>query len=138
MLAMYGPVVFDLRINLHKTVRKTEAQLVDKPVIGIRPPVEFTGDGPETINLSVRLYPEHLGGMSFLTAVNAIRQAGIPQYFMRGDGQPLGWFLTQSCEESSEYLDPEGVGRVMDVELTLKRAGAPLGADFFATIEGML
>jgi hypothetical protein len=38
-------------VNTQEINRVTEASYVEKPVIGRRPPLEFTGDGPEEITV---------------------------------------------------------------------------------------
>ena len=49
----------------------------------------------------------------------------MPHVFVRGDGAPLGWFCVERAREQSTYLDARGVGKVIEVDITLKRADAP-------------
>jgi phage protein U len=67
-----------------------------------------------------------------------MRKSGLPQYLMRGDGVPLGWMAVERVSEKSSYLDAKGVGRVVEVSISLKRADAPGAADFFAVISGII
>ncbi|OCC05100.1 hypothetical protein BA190_09295 [Labrys sp. WJW] len=139
MLAILGPVIFEVYpVNITDYERTTEAGLVEKPVMGRRPPLEFVGDGPESFTITIKLFPEKLGGLGSLSDLDAMRQSGIAQYFMRGDGVPLGWFCVGGCSEKSTYLGPHGVGRVIDASLTLKRDEPPSGPDFFASISWLL
>lgn len=138
MLAMFGPVMFDLKVNLYETSEESEARFAEKPVLGVRPPLEFIGAGGHSFQLTVKLFPEKLGGLSSVDALRAVQESGLPQYFMRGDGVPQGWFVLDRLSVKSTFLGPNGVGRVVDVDISIKRAGAPTGSDFFASIAGIL
>ncbi|WP_336801818.1 phage tail protein [Kaistia sp. MMO-174] len=139
MLAILGGVVFEIApVNLTAMDRSTEARYAEKPILGRRPALEFIGDGAETFGLTVKILPYEFGGLDGLTNLAAMRQSGIAQYFMRGDGVPMGWFVVEKVGEKSSYLGAQGVGRVIDVDIAIKRADAPTGSDFFASIMGML
>ncbi|WP_336801729.1 phage tail protein [Kaistia sp. MMO-174] len=139
MLAILGAVIFEIApVNLHAVEHGSEARFAEKPIMGRRPPLEFVGEGAESFGLTVKLFPEKLGGLGTLDDLAAMRASGIAQYFMRGDGVPLGWFVVEKLSEKSSYLGGQGVGRVIDVDISIKRADAPSGSDFFASILGML
>ncbi|MFI5411285.1 phage tail protein [Kaistia sp. UC242_56] len=139
MLAILGGVVFEIApINVTAIEHSSEARFAEKPILGRRPPLEFIGDGAETFGLTVKLLPYEFGGLDGLSNLAAMRQSGIAQYFMRGDGVPMGWFVIEKVSERSSYLSAQGIGRVVDVDISIKRADAPVGSDFFASIMGML
>ena len=138
MLAQLGPVIFEIQpVNLHEVTREAAASFVEKPVLGIRPPLEFVGDSTETMKLTVKLFPEKFGGLASVRNLDAMRRAGVAQYLMRGDGTPMGWFVVESTTEKSTYLGAQGIGRVVDVEITLKRSDPPSPAGYFASIAGL-
>jgi len=129
MLMALGPITFEIApLNPQSTDRTTQASWVEKSVVGRRPPLEFTGDGPETIRIDAKLFPEKFGGLSSLATLDTMRASGVPHVLMRGDGVPRGWFVVEQVAEKSTYLDAHGVGRVIEVEISCKRADAP-GAD---------
>lgn len=135
MLYALGPVTFEVApVNVTEVGRTTEASYVEKPVVGRRPPLEFTGDGPETMTLAVKLFPSKFGGLSSLSSFDTMRQSGTPFVLARGDGANLGWFVVASAREKSSYLDGRGVGRVIEVDLTLKRADAPSTGGYMAAL----
>lgn len=139
MLFQLGTVAFEIApFNPQETSRETEAGIVSKPVLGRRPPLEFVGDGPESISISAVLFPETLGGLEVLDRLDAMRAAGAPQYFMRGDGRPMGWFMIEKVSEKSTFLDHRGIGRQVSVEISLRRSDAPQASDFFSSIMGLL
>lgn len=139
MLAQFGPIQFEIQpVNFTETSRETSAGLVDKPVMGRRQPVEFTGDESETLRLTVKLFPFNFGGLDALGHLDAIRKTGVPQVFVRGDGEVLGWFRLATVSERSSYIGPGGVGRQIDVEISLKRDDPPNPATYFASIAGLI
>ena len=139
MLMILGPLMMEVwPFNPTETTREAGGDYVEKPVMGRRPPLEFVGEASETFTITARLFPAKLGGLGGLSQLNAMRQSGIPQYLMRGDGVPLGWMVVERVSERSSYLDAKGVGQVIDVDITLKRADAPNAANFFAAISGIL
>jgi phage protein U len=135
MLYALGSLLFEIwPVNVTDAGRSTDAGIVDKPVMGRRPPLEMVGDGPETRTFTIKLFPEKLGGLSSTDTLDAMRQAGVPLSLMRGDGVPLGWFLVDKTTEKHSHLNAQGVGREIDMELTLKRADAPAAVDAIGTI----
>lgn len=138
MLMILGSVVMDVwPFNPTETARDSGGDYVEKPVMGRRPPLEFVGEASETFSITAKLFPEKLGGLGSLSELSAMRKSGIPQYFMRGDGVPLGWMVVERVSERASYLDAQGVGRVIEVDISLKRADAPGPANFFASIMGL-
>lgn len=139
MLMVFGALKFEVwPFNPIGTGSESGGEYVEKPVMGRRPPLEFVGEATENFTISVKLFPAKLGGLGSLDKLHAIRRSGIPQYLMRGDGVPLGWFVVTSVGAESSHLDAKGVGQVIDVDISLRRADAPQDADFFSTVIGML
>lgn len=139
MLMVFGALKFEVwPFNPVGTGSESGGEYVEKPVMGRRPPLEFVGEATENFTISVKLFPAKLGGLGSLENLHAIRRSGIPQYLMRGDGVPLGWFVVTSVGAESSHLDAKGVGQVIDVDISLRRADAPQDADFFSSVIGML
>lgn len=139
MLMVLGALAFEVwPFNPTGTGSESGGEYVEKPVMGRRPPLEFVGEATENFTISAKLFPAKLGGLGSLDQLHAIRKSGIPQYLMRGDGVPLGWYVVSNIGEQSSYLDAKGVGQQIEVEISLRRADAPQDADFFATVIGML
>jgi phage protein U len=53
---------------------------------------------------------------------------------MRGDGAVMGWVVILDVKEKSTYLDPKGVGKVIDVDISVKRCDAPPSGSFFSLL----
>ena len=56
---------------------------------------------------------------------------------MRGDGAQMGWVVIEKVAERSSYLDAKGIGRVVDVDITVRRAGKPSDGSFFSLFTGL-
>lgn len=123
MLYALGAVAFEVwPLNTDAVERRADTQFVPKPVLGRRPPLEFVGEGAETIRMSGRLFPQKLGGLAELELLDEQRRAGKAMPLMRGDGKPFGWFVIESLIERSSYLDQRGVGKVIEFDISLRRA----------------
>lgn len=135
MLMMLGPVQFEVvPFNTSTYGHGHEAGFAEKPVLGARPPLEFVGEGPESWTIKAKLYPEKFGGLGQLETLYQARASGQPQYLMRGDGAVMGWVVILNVQERSTYLDPKGVGKVIDVDITVKRCGSPSAGSFFSLL----
>jgi phage protein U len=134
MLYQLGAVQFDVApLNTDSIDRSAATDFVPKDVIGRRPPLEAVGEGEETIRLSGRIFPKTLGGLGDMEALDLQRVAGFPLPLMRGDGMPMGFFVIETLTQRSSRLDGDGVGRIVDFDLVLKRAEPP-GAATLASL----
>lgn len=138
MLMMIGPVRMTVApFNATGYEQTRETAFVAKPVLGGREPMEYVGEGPAVINVTGKLFPERFGGMTSLEVLNAARASGIQQWLMRGDGGMMGWVVIERVAERASYLDRDGVGRIVDVEIGMRRVGIPLAATFFSALAGL-
>jgi phage protein U len=136
MLYLLGAVRFEVwPVNAEEVERETGADFAEKPVIGRRPILEFVGEGSETITLSGRLFPEKLGGS--LEMLQAQRAAGRAVPLMRGDGRPFGWVVIERVSESSSRLMADGVGRMIEFNVSVRRSEAPGAGGYFGIISGL-
>ena len=138
MLMMIGPVRFKVApVNVTAYDQTRETAYVAKPVLGGREPLEYVGEGPATLNVQGRLFPQRFGGLGALEVLDAARASGIPQWLMRGDGGLMGWVVIERVTERSSYLDADGVGKVIDLDIALRLVGTPLKAAFFSALVGL-
>lgn len=140
MLYQLGSLTFEVwPFNTEETVRETRADFAAKDVLGSLRPREFMGEGDNSFTFTGRLFPEKLGGLSGLDALDAMRLSGKPQILVRGDGSNLGWWLVERVRESSSVLDPRGVGRIVDYEIGLmKSPSAPSVSSYLSTFLSLL
>jgi hypothetical protein len=138
MLMTLGPIRFEVYpFNATEYDHGHESSFVEKPVLGARPPLEWVGEGAESWSIKARIFPHRFGGLGDLKKLYQARAAGRPLYLMRGDGAQMGWVVIERVSERSSYLDAEGIGRVIDVDIAVRRAAKPSNGSFFSLFSGM-
>jgi phage protein U len=138
MLMTLGPIRFEVYpFNATEYDHGHETSFVEKPVLGARPPLEWVGEGAESWSIKARIFPHRFGGLGDLKKLYQARVAGRPLYLMRGDGSQMGWVVIERVSERASYLDAEGIGRVIDVDIAVRRAGKPSNGSFFSAFSGM-
>ena len=68
--------------------------------------------------------------------LNQTRAAGRGVYLMRGDGAQMGWVVVEAVTERNTYLDAKGVGKVIEVDIKVKRSVQPSGGSYFSIFSG--
>jgi hypothetical protein len=138
MLMTLGPIRFEVYpFNATEYDHGHESSFVEKPVLGARPPLEWVGEGAESWSIRAIIFPHRFGGLGDLKKLYQARAAGRPLYLMRGDGAQMGWVVIERVSERSSYLDAEGIGRVIDVDIAVRRAAKPSNGSFFSVFSGM-
>ncbi len=138
MLAAIGSVVFDVvSPNIHEIARKSGGDYASKAVMGRRPTLEWVGEADEEWELTGRLFPEALGGMDDMKKLHDQRVAGKALPFMRGDGEPMGWVVITVVAEKSSQLGADGVGRVVEVAISVKRTDPPQKEQVHSSVAGV-
>jgi len=138
MLMVLGPIQFEVwPFNATEYEHGHETSFAEKPVLGTRPPLEWVGDGPEVWTLHARIFPRRFGGLEDLKKLAQARASGKPQYLMRGDGAQMGWVVIEKVDERSTYLDAEGVGQVIEIDISVKRSSKPSNGSYFSLLSGL-
>lgn len=128
MLYMLGTVVIDTSpFSIDEMERTAEASIVAKPVIGGRQPKEFTGEGEDDIVLSGQLLPYHVGGLDELETLHEMRRQGARFPVQRGDGWRPGWYAITRITESHRELSGDGVGYLIQHQISMTRVEADQG-----------
>lgn len=135
-LMSLGSVVFEVMpLNIDAHDQSTAADYAEKPVAGIRPPLEFVGEGGETRSLSGKLFPETLGGN--LNDLQTMRQSGQAVPLTMGNGVAAGWFVIDKISAKHTALLPSGEGRMIAFDISLKRSDGPAAADLYSLLVGL-
>lgn len=138
MLLQVGPLQFSIEpMNAHQVERAASTDYAKKDVIGRRKVYEHTGEGDDRYTIRGRLYPFKLGGLGALSLAHTIREQGAPQMAVRGDGRVLGWMVITEITERQEYLADDGVGQLIEVDLTMERADSPTAQGYFSSLMGL-
>jgi phage protein U len=139
MLYTLGALSIDVApFNVHDVSENGATEYASKAVVGTEPLLEFVGEGANDMSLSGRLFPRAIGGLDELEILRQMRVSGKPQYMMRGDGKPMGWYAITSVSTRSSYLDGNGIGKQIEVSISMTRAQTPAAASFFSLISGLL
>jgi phage protein U len=141
MLYMIGAVEIQVwPFNAHDVSQSDEADFAEKAILGRRQPSEAVGEGAGTLKLSGRLFPQKFGGLDEAEVMDAQRQAQRAVPVMRGDGVPLGWYVITQFDRKSSRLDAQGVGRVIEIEVSLRKTdgGGLVGAGAVAAMLSQL
>lgn len=138
MLMTLGPIQFEVYpFNAIAYDHGHESAFAEKPVLGARPTLEWVGEGAETWSIRARLFPHRFGGLGDLSKLHQARASGRPQYLMRGDGALMGWVVIERVQEHSTYLDAHGIGRVIDIDIAMRRCSVPANGTYFAILSGL-
>jgi phage protein U len=123
MLYQLGAAQFEVApVNIHQVKRQVGADFAAKDIVGAPRPREFVGEADEQITLSGKIFPAHFGGLGGLAAMEAMARSGQPQMLVRGDGAVLGWYVIVKLSEQQSYLDQNGVGKIIEFEMTLMKS----------------
>lgn len=135
MLMQLGSVTFEvIPFNTDGYSREASYDFAAHDVMGRLRPREAMGEGDENWTIGGRLFPDHFGGLGSLDTLNTMRLAGTAQILVRGDGRNMGWFLIQSVSERSSHLRRDGVGRQIDVDISLTKSGRPSASSMMQTL----
>ncbi|WP_420408708.1 phage tail protein [Hoeflea sp.] len=125
MLMTLGPVAFDLRVGLDEVQKMGKSAFAKHDIVNGSPVYEAMGEDEGSFTIGGVVHPEHFGGLSRLSAIEAARVAQIPLPFIRGDFTPLGWVGIQEFSESSKSINFYGIGREIEFTVKLIRTGSP-------------
>ncbi|MCA1776035.1 MAG: phage tail tape measure protein [Loktanella sp.] len=102
------------------------------------PVLEWVGEGAETWTVKGKIFPFKFGGLDDLERLRQARKSGLPQYMMRGDGSLMGWVAILSVKEASTYLSATGIGKVIEVDISVRRSDAPRDGSFFSIMNAVM
>ena len=136
MLYILDGVTFDAQpTNLDKVDRTLGQDWAEKPLIGAAPRFEATGTAPSIVRLQGKIFPRMFGAGA-LTALESMAQTAAPHMLIRGDGTVLGWHAIKLFREGHSYLDPTGLGRVIEFDIDLvSTPNAPSAAGVSAALQ---
>lgn len=101
--------------------RDTEFRWVAQDVFGVRPRLQYTGPGADSITLQGTVYPEYRGGLEQINIMRSVADQGKPQRMIDGKGRVLGQWVIEKVQEKQPIFAAGGVPRRQDFTLQLKR-----------------
>ncbi len=138
MLYQLGAVSFEVfPVNVHDADSVVGSDFAVHEVIGAQKPREFTGQADAHFRLAGRLFPLKFGWGGF-DVLKAMARSGAPQMLIRGDGSVIGWMNILRLRERHSYLDPNGIGRVIEFDIEMVQSPDGASADAMISLVGSL
>lgn len=136
VLYQLGAVEFEGPGDLNATKFSTTGNfdIAWKDVVNGPKPGERIGEGEVETTISAKVFPMTWSdGLTSIGLLDQMRAAGEQQILVRGDGANLGWWIITKVKTEHDKLDASGVGKDIDVEITLRQS--PSGPDPISYIQ---
>lgn len=101
--------------------RSTEYRWARQARIGTNDALQFTGLGPDTIDLEGVIYPYFRGGIGQLDDMRLQASLGVPMPLVAGTGRFLGVWCIERVTEGQTVFARQGVPQRMDFTMKLGR-----------------
>jgi phage protein U len=101
--------------------RSTEYRWARQARIGTNDALQFTGYGPETIELEGVIYPHFRGGLKQVDRMRTQASLGLPLPLVSGIGKVLGYWVVEGITEGQEVFASQGVPHRQDFTMRIAR-----------------
>ena len=101
--------------------RTTEYRWGRQARIGTNDALQFTGLGPETIELEGVIYPEYKGGLGQLDKMRLQASIGIPLLLVSGVGKIMGLWVVEGVTEGQRVFRTKGVPARQEFTMRIAR-----------------
>ncbi|KXV33152.1 hypothetical protein AD940_14390 [Gluconobacter thailandicus] len=114
VMLMLGAFKFSLNTApLTEMTRNTGATWGSIPRMGQYDAMQFTGPGPDTLEIPGVIFPDMFGYAVALDQLRAMMAAGNPYRLILGDGSIIGqWVITEIRETKSNFKPDANVRRI--------------------------
>lgn len=111
--------------------RTSEYRWARVPRIGTNDALQFTGYGPESIELSGMIYPHFKGGLGQIDRMRKQGAIAVPLPLVSGYGRFLGVWVAEQITEGQVVFAPGGIPHRQDFTLRLARYDGGFLSIFF-------
>ena len=101
--------------------RSTEYRWARQARIGANDALQFTGYGPETIEIEGVIYPHFRGGLKQVDRMRTQASLGRPLTLVSGVGKVLGLWVVEGISEGQEVFASRGVPQRQDFTMRMAR-----------------
>ena len=101
--------------------RSTEYRWARQTQIGANDALQFTGYGPDTIEVAGVIYPHHLGGLGQIDDMRRQAGLGIPWPLVSGLGRVMGLWVIEALTEGQAIFDVRGIPRRQEFTMRMAR-----------------
>lgn len=122
VLLMLGSVKFSLNTVVFSALsRQNAANWAAVPRIGQLDALQYTGPGPEIIELPGKLYPDFRGSTRALDALRSMMRAGGAYHLISANGLVFGTFIILAIRDDHTYYKANGAARCIEFSISLRR-----------------
>lgn len=101
--------------------RSSEYRWARQSRIGSNDALQFTGHGPETIELEGVIYPHFKGGLGQIDKMRTQASIGVPLPLVTGVGKVLGIWVVEAISEGQEVFAAQGIPHKQDFTIRMAR-----------------
>ena len=101
--------------------RSVEYRWARQARIGTNDALQFTGLGPETIEIEGVIYPHFRGGLKQVDRMRTQASLGLPLTLVSGIGKVLGLWVVEGITEGQEVFASRGVPQRQDFTMRMTR-----------------
>jgi len=101
--------------------RSTEYRWARQPRVGSNDAIQFTGYGPETIEIEGVIYPHFRGGLKQIDRMRTQASIGIPLPLVTGAGRVLGLWVVEAITEGQQVFAKRGIPLRQDFTMRIAR-----------------
>lgn len=122
VMLQLGRYQFQLDTAAYQSLtRSSEYRWARQPRIGSNDALQFTGYGPDTIELEGVIYPHFRGGLGQLDKLRRQAGLGFPLPLVSGLGKFMGVWVVESVGEGQRVFAPGGIPHRQDFNMRLGR-----------------
>jgi phage protein U len=127
MLLVVGPLEFEATgPHFDKLRHAREMTWAQHDRFGVAPHHQFTGPGPEDVEIDGTVYPEYFPGLEEIRRLP--RSASKPVVVASGSGDVYGQWVIRSIENVQTYFSPQGEPRKVQFTIRLAKYNARSGS----------
>jgi hypothetical protein len=127
MLLVIGPLEFEAATGPHFNSLRHEYEMTwpQHDRFGVAPHYQFTGAGPEELEIDGTVYPEYFRG--FEEVRNLPRSGSRPLVVASGSGDVYGQWIVKNVGNMQTYFDRSGNPRKVEFSIRLAKFNARAG-----------
>lgn len=101
--------------------RSAEYRWARQARIGTNDALQFTGLGPETVELEGVIYPHFRGGLKQIDKMRTQASLGLPLPLVSGIGRVLGLWVVEGVAEGQEVFASQGIPHRQEFTMRMAR-----------------
>ena len=106
---------------MHELRRRTSWRHPTNPRVGRRPAGQFAGPGDDVVTITGIVADGQLGKRQALRDLREMADTGAAWSLIDGAGEVYGAFVIEDLDETGRHMIAEGVPRISDFTLSLRR-----------------